>query len=69
MGKRKRSKEVLLSDLFGKPASNPFGADDESTLEGSLLADLRELGEAEASDISISEKVVYKNSKKDRRRA
>lgn len=57
MGKKhKRNKEILLSDLFGKPASNPFGADDESTLEGSLLADLRELGEAEASDISISEK-------------
>ena len=57
MGKKhKRSKEVLLSDIFGKPARNPFGEADESTLEGSLLTDLQELGKADTSDISISDK-------------
>ena len=54
--KHKRSKEVLLSDLFGKPAGNPFGEADESTLEGSLLADFQKVGQAEGFDISISDK-------------
>lgn len=52
--KRKHEKNILLSKLMDRPAGNPFGVDDEPTFEGSLLADLKKLGEADASNFSIS---------------
>lgn len=53
--KRKHEKDILLSELLGRPACNPFGVEEESTFEGDLLTDLMELGKADASDFSISD--------------